>query len=164
MEYPNAEVSMHTCRFAFGICLLAALPSPGSAQDHDSRPVRPAVFAQLQDRQWVRLAGPEIGRRQGRVTGHSPTELMLAGETEPLRVPATAVDTVWTRGRHTVAGLIVGAILLGVLGAAAGTELGEENAGSAPNVLGMAGGGALGGALIGAAIGTAIPRWRLRFP
>ena len=155
---------MHLCRFALGISLLATLPSSGSAQDHDRRPVRPPVFEQLTDLQWVRLAGPEIGRRQGRVTDHSPTELMLAGEREPLRVPATAVDTLWTRGRSTVAGLIVGAIVVGALGAAAGTSFGEENAGSARNVIGMAGSGALVGALLGAAVGTAIPRWQRRFP
>jgi hypothetical protein len=155
---------MQPSRFALGVWLLAALPSPGSAQDYDSRPVRQPVFEQLTDREWVRLAGPEIGRRQGRVTGHSLTELVLAGEAEPLRVPATEVDTLWTRGRSTVAGLVVGALVFGALGVAAGTSLGEENAGSAGNVIGMGGAGALAGALVGAAIGTAIPRWRRRFP
>jgi hypothetical protein len=145
------------------LCLLATVPAPATAQAPGA-PVRHPAFEQLQENRWIRLAGPEIGRRQGRVSGHTPTEVVLAAEPEPLRLPATAVDTVWTRGRHTVAGLIAGAVIFGALGAAAGTELGEENAGSARNVIGMAGVGALGGALLGAAIGTAIPRWHRHFP
>jgi hypothetical protein len=154
---------MYTRRFTVAICLLATFPVLGSAQSPGAPVLHPA-FDQLQDDQWIRLAGPEIGRRQGRVSGHSSTEVVLATAREPLRLPATAVDTVWTRGRHTVAGLIVGAVIFGALGAAAGTAFGEENAGSSRNVAGMAGVGALGGALLGAAIGTAIPRWQRRFP
>jgi hypothetical protein len=146
------------------IVLLATLTTLGNAQAPPNPPVRHPGFEQLADEQWIRLAGPEIGRRQGRVTGHTSTELVLATESEPLRLASTSVDTIWTRGRHTVAGLVAGALVFGALGAAAGTALGEENAGSARNVIGMAGAGALGGALLGALIGTAIPRWHRSFP
>jgi cyanophycinase-like exopeptidase len=74
------------------------------------------------------------------------------------------VDTLWTRGHSTLAGTIAGAVILGALGAVAGTSLGEENAGSAQTVLGGAGLGALVGGVLGALIGSATPRWQRRFP
>lgn len=146
------------------IVLLATLPALGNAQAPPNPPVQHPGFEQLADNQWIRLAGPEIGRRQGRVSGHTSTELLLTTEAEPLRLAATSVDTIWTRGRHTVAGLVAGALVFGALGAGAGTALGEENAGTGRNIIGMAAVGALSGALFGAVIGTAIPRWHRSFP
>ena len=155
---------MPSYRFTLALCLLAALPAPGEAQDSSNAPLRQPVFAQLKDSQWVRLAEADIGRRQGRLLTLSATEIVLTSDPAPLRLPATAIDTVWTRGRSTVAGLVVGAILGGALGALAGTSLGEENAGSAGLILGLGGLGLAGGGAVGAAIGTAIPRWQRRFP
>jgi ABC-type branched-subunit amino acid transport system permease subunit len=83
---------------------------------------------------------------------------------EPLRIPATTIDTVWTRGRSTKTGAIVGAVLGAGLGVVAGNTFGEENAGSARNIVGMGGLGALAGSLVGLVIGTTIPRWHRRYP
>jgi hypothetical protein len=154
---------MHSRKCTIAVCLLAMLATAGHAQGPVT-PVHNPVFERLEDSQWIRLAGPDIGRRQGRVAEHSATEIVLTSDAQPLRLPATAVDTVWTRGRSTVAGLIVGAIVFGALGAVAGTALGEENAGSGRNVLSLAGMGAVGGAAFGGAVGSLIPRWQRQFP
>lgn len=149
---------------ATALSVLAAFPSLAGAQAPAVPALPPIVFEQLRDSQWVRLAAPGVGRRQGRLLEHNATELVLGSDQQPLRIPATEVDTLWTRGRSTVAGFIVGAVLVGALGAVAGTALGEENAGSAGNVVGGAGLGVIGGGLLGALIGTAIPRWDRRLP
>ena len=154
---------MHTRECTIAVSLFAALAGAGHAQGPVT-PVHHPVFERLKDSQWIRLAGPDIGRRQGRVAEHSATEVVLTSDAQPLRLPATAVDTVWTRGRSTVAGLIVGAIVFGALGAVAGTSLGEENAGSARMILGFAGTGVAAGGVLGAAVGSLIPRWQRQFP
>jgi hypothetical protein len=118
----------------------------------------------LPARQMVRLTAPGLGRRHGLILEQDTAELVFTNGREPLRVPAVSIDTLWTRGRSTGVGALVGAILGAGLGVLAGSELGEENAGSARNVLGMVGIGAVGGGLLGAVIGTPIPRWKRRFP
>jgi hypothetical protein len=152
------------------LCGLLILPGLGRAQtpggprlDSD----RQEVFQSLEDSQWVRLAGPGLGRREGRVLEVTPTEIVLSPEPEPLRVPATGIDSLWTRGHSAVRGGIVGGLLLGVLGAVVGASIGEEggddyNPGFGALVLG--GGGAVGGGLLGALIGSGIPRWHRRHP
>jgi hypothetical protein len=155
---------MRIAPYAAVIWLLPTLPAALNAQAPDSYARRQATFEQLRDHQVVRVAGPGIPRGQGRVLEHSATALVLGSKPQPLRVPATSIDTLWTRGGSAGVGAIVGAILGVGLGALAGTELGEENAGSAKNVLGFAGFGAIGGALIGTAIGAPIGRWHRRFP
>lgn len=155
---------MHSRSAIVTLCLLAGLPFPGAAQAPAGTPVAPPWFEQLEDSQWVRLSGAGIARRQGRVAERSATELVVISENQPIRLPTTAVDTIWTRGRSTVAGLVAGALLGGALGALAGTEFGEENAGSASTILALGGIGAASGGLLGALIGTAIPRWQRRFP
>jgi hypothetical protein len=158
------EATMHSRITLAAACLLASLAVPGAAQAPGGAPVAQPWFERLEDSQWVRLSGAGIARRQGRVAEHGATELVIISDNQPIRLPATAVDTLWTRGRSTVAGLVVGAILGGALGALAGTEFGEENAGSAKTILSLGGIGAAGGGLLGALIGTAIPRWQRRFP
>ena len=145
-------------------CLLAALPESGIAQAPDTSPRRQAAFERLRDSQLVRLSAPSVGIRQGRVLEHDPSQLVLSSDPQPLRVPATTIDTLWTRGGSARTGAIVGGLLGLGLGVLAGTELGEENAGSAKNVIGMGGIGMMGGALLGAAIGAPIRRWHRRYP
>jgi hypothetical protein len=97
----------------------------------------------------------------------SPTELVLSPEPQPLRVPATSIDTLWVRKHSAVRGGIIGGVLLGVFGAVVGASIGERgdddyNPGFTALVLG--GGGALGGGLLGALVGLAIPRWDRQYP
>ena len=145
-------------------CLLSSLPASAGAQAPESYARRQALFEQLADSQLVRLAAPDIGRREGRLLERGPSDVVLTAEPQPVRLPATAIDTVWTRGGSAVTGAIVGAILGAGLGVIAGTAFGEENAGSARNVLGLGGLGAIGGALLGTVIGAPIGRWHRRFP
>jgi hypothetical protein len=155
---------MHRRTVLVAVCLLAGLAVPAAGQAPGGTPLAQPWFERLQDSQWVRLSGAGIARRQGRVAEHGPTELVVISENQAIRLRATEVDTLWTRGRSTVAGLVVGALLGGALGALAGTEFGEENAGSARLILGLGGIGAASGGLLGALVGTAIPRWQRRFP
>ena len=152
------------------LCGLLILPGLGTAQSAGGPRLdsdRQHVFQTLEDSQWVRLASSSLGRREGRVVEVSPTELVLSPEPQPLRVPATSIDTLWTRGHSAVHGGIVGGALLGVLGAVVGASIGERSAddynpGFTALILG--GGGAVGGALLGAVVGLAIPRWHRRYP
>ena len=161
---------MHPALAITALCGLLILPGLGTAQtqggprlDSDQQ----HVFQTLEDSQWVRLAGPGLGRREGRVLHHSPTEIVPSPTPQPLRVPATSVDTLWTRGNSGVHGALVGGVVLGVLGAVVGATIGEKggddyNPGFYALVLG--GGGTVGGALLGGLVGLTLPRWHRRHP
>jgi hypothetical protein len=115
----------------------------------------------------VRVAMPGEGRAAGQVTVSGDDGFTLAtpgGERHFAALP----DTLWTRGRAVVPGVLVG----GIAGVGAGILLGlfanaicEYECGSAA---GDAAAGALlvgaGGAALGALVGAAIPRWQRRFP
>lgn len=59
---------MQRTLFLAGLCLLTALPGEGAAQAQPAAAgPRQAAFPTLNDSQWVRLASPELGRRQGRL-------------------------------------------------------------------------------------------------
>jgi hypothetical protein len=145
------------------LLLTIAYPAATHAQGPVDSASRQPALPTLTDSQWVRVATPELGRIEGRLLSHSQSELSVTGADGPIRVPVAAVDTLWTRGRSGGTGALVGAILLGGLGALAATSSGlEENAGSTKSVLGMAGMGAIAGALLGTVIGHGIPRWHRR--
>lgn len=161
---------MHPALAIISLCGLLILPGFSSAQtpggprlDSD----RQEVFQSLEDSQWVRLAGPGRGRREGRILEVTPTEIVLSPEPQPIRVPATSIDTVWTRGHSAVRGGIVGGLLLGALGAVVGASVGEKgdddyNPGFTALLFG--GGGLVGGGILGALVGSGIPRWHRRHP
>ena len=129
-------------------------------------------FQSLADSQWVRLNVPHVaGRYEGRLLQRGPDHLVLSAEPEPLRIAATTIDTLWTRGNSGKTGAIVGAVVLGALGAVVGaayaggrrvrTEPDIEQGGSCL----VAGGvGLAGGALLGGLIGLAIPKWHRQYP
>ena len=147
--------------------LLAILVAPASvgAQADAGGPLRQAVIESLQDSQWVRLSAAEVGRRQGRLLSRSPSELVLAPE--PLRIPATSVDTLWTRGTSTKQGALVGAVLglgLGIAFAVAASDSEDMDMQKDLLWLGSLGIGTVGGGLVGALVGTAIPRWNRQYP
>jgi len=87
-----------------------------------------------------------------------------------LRIPATTIDTLWTRGNAGVTGAIVGGLVLGALGVALGAAWAEDVRNTEPDVdkgaaMQIGGGvGLAGGALLGGLIGLAIPKWHRRYP
>jgi hypothetical protein len=152
------------------LCGFLSLPSLGSAQTSGGPRLdsgREEVFQSLKDSQWVRLAGPGLGRRDGRVLAVTATEIVVSSVVQPIRLPGTRIDTVWTRGHSALQGGILGGLLLGGLGAVLGFTIGgpgddDYDPGFWGPVLG--GGGLVGGGLLGAAVGLAIPRWHRQYP
>jgi hypothetical protein len=129
---------------------------------------RQTAFESLADSQWIRLAVPDVGRHEGRLLERSSELVVLSAEPEPLRVPATTVDTLWTRGNAAKTGAIVGAVILGTLGTALGAWAGAESTdhdfqtGEAMLLGGAV--GLFGGAVLGGLTGLAIPKWHRRYP
>ena len=101
------------------VSLSLVMSTPGIGQTGGTSIMRQSAIESLHDSQWVRLASPEIGRREGRLLARNPTELILSPAPDPVRIPAAEIDTIWTRGSSTKTGLLVGALL----GAAPGRPL-----------------------------------------
>ena len=59
---------------------------------------RQTAFESLADSQWIRLTVPDVGRHEGRLLERSSEQVVLSGEPKPVQVPATTIDTLWTRG------------------------------------------------------------------
>jgi hypothetical protein len=145
--------------------LMIFLPTVGGAQTPDPLATRQAALRALSDSQWVRLVGAGSGRREGKLLAHSATELVLGREPQPLRVPATSIDTLWVKGTASKSAALIGGLLgagVGVLVATQAVEEGETP--GADWVLAIGGGGTLAGGLLGALIGSAFPRWQRRYP
>jgi hypothetical protein len=151
---------------AAGLSMMTAFAPSARAQGPLDAEARQAVFLSLADSQWVRLAGSGTGRSEGRLLDRGPAEVVLSSEPQPIRVPATSVDTVWTRGTSVKTGALVGALLgvgVGVaLGVAACGEQHDCSERDGALILGAMGLG--GGALVGAGIGLALPTWHRRYP
>jgi hypothetical protein len=143
---------------------ILVFPTSGAAQTDEPGPVRQAVIESLQDSEWVRLTATDLGRRQGRLLAHGPSELVLSADPEPRRVPTASVDTLWTRGTSTIPGGIAGALLGLGLGVLAATQLGETDTDRTALWAVSLGAGTVGGGFVGALVGTAIPRWKRRHP
>ena len=128
---------------------------------------RQTAFESLADSQWVRLKVSHVaGRNEGRLLQRGPDHVVLSADPQPLRVAATTIDTLWTRGNAGVTGAIVGGLLLGTLGAALGAAYPEESTDATrgevmPLAIGV---GLAGGAVLGGLIGLAIPKWQRRYP
>ena len=113
---------------AAGLSMMTAFAPSARAQGPLDAEARQAVFLSLADSQWVRLAGSGTGRSEGRLLDRGPAEVVLSSEPQPIRVPATSVDTVWTRGTSVKTGALVGALLGVGLGVALGVAAcGEQH-------------------------------------
>ena len=152
---------------ALFLSILTILPGAVQAQGGGAADgPRHSAFQTLKDSQWVRLTSPGLGRRQGRLIERSPTDLVVSSPVQPLRVPATTIDTLWTRGTSVKTGAIVGALLGGALGAGLGVLCGEtqDDCNTTGAVALFGGVGLGGGGVLGALVGLGIPRWQRRYP
>ena len=155
--------------FAASLCLLSVLPAIGGAQDAAvlGGPRAPE-FRTLQDSQWVRFTSTGAPRQEGMLLERDGPELVVSAERRPLRIQATSIDTLWTRGNSAKQGAIIG----GLTGALAGVALGllygasttEHDFSTGQAVLLAGGIGGAGGGLIGTLFGLTLPRWKRRFP
>lgn len=154
---------MHRSPLALVLCVLTTLPGFSQAQLAAGRP---PSFESLTDSQWVRLSSPGTGRQQGRILEHSPAELVVSSQGQALRVPATAIDTLWTRSTSVKTGAIAGALIGVAMGLGLGVLCGESvsdcNTGEAMVLFGGVGLG--GGGILGALFGLGIPRWKRQYP
>jgi hypothetical protein len=148
-------------------CLTAVLlATPGllAAQQPPAGPVQQPRLQSFEKGQWVRVVGA-FERREGPIVEQSTHELTLAADPQPLRIPTTSIDTLWTRSRGTWPGVLVGGLIglgLGALVAGRAGEL-EDTPPEFVWAVSLGGGAVLGGAL-GAAIGSTVPVWKRRYP
>ena len=143
--------------------LVLMTPELVRAQGAGPGPTPQAAFESLEEGEWVRIAGG-FGRGEGRVLRHSTRELTLSSRNQPLRVPATSIDTLWTRGRGTGAGALIGGLVGLGLGAVFASQWDPED--TPPEaVWGLAlGAGAVGGTLVGITIGSGVHVYKRRYP
>ena len=157
---------MHPASRAALLSAALLIPAAVAAQSPDLAASRQAAFETLKDDQWVRLSTPDGERREGRLVERGPDGLVLGPATAPIRIPATSIDTVWTRHSSAKTGAIVGGVLLAAAGLIAAINVNESESdidrGAAVGILGL--GGAAAGALVGGIIGSLFPRWSRRFP
>lgn len=119
--------------------------------------------------QTVRVRLHDGSRVEGAVAAVADAPLALRLAHPESLVPATAIDSLWLRGRATGTGAIVGALPVGA--ATTAVALGFCEAYSpvdgcdlwGPATLPVILGGFGGGALLGAGVGALIPKWRLKY-
>jgi len=129
-----------------------------------------AVLEQIAPDQRLRLeAGTPGLRLEGRYAGTADARLALVTDGGVVHARLGEIDRLWTRGRSTAKGALIGGVGGLVIGATYGALIsGVTCAESSCTTLGLAaavgGIGAAGGAAVGALVGLAIPSWKLRFP
>ncbi len=129
-----------------------------------------AVLEQLVPDQRLRIeTGDGEATVEGRYLGMEDDSLLLGTGARGVSMPTAEIERLWTRGRSTARGALVGGGAGLVLGAVYGALISEVTcAESSCTTLGLVaavgGVGAASGAALGALVGLAIPRWRLRFP
>ena len=128
--------------------------------------------------QHVQVDVTRIGRVEGRFRTANGTALTLDRDDVPLEVRLPDIERLWSRGRATRRGALIGAgvgIISGILighGAVGWACQREEEEDPDPctaadrealrGIVGIVFGA--GGAVVGLGIGFAIPTWHLRFP
>jgi hypothetical protein len=132
-----------------------------------------SVMPRLRTGTQVRLDSRSTGRLVGRLGPVDAEGFTLGTGATSRRVLLPDVEALWVRGRATVPGAIVGAIVVGVAGGlftwVAGS-LGCSDDGITDNCkpgLYLVSGGLVGAAIgggAGAVVGAAIPKWHRRYP
>jgi hypothetical protein len=159
---------MRARALAVAVVLVSLLGTPaGLAAQHPSS--RDTAIARLHTGQRIRLTAAGSGRLSGRAGVATADTLDLAQDDAVRRIPIPSIDTLWTRGRATTTGLVIGGVVgaaFGAMAAAVGASLCESDC--SDNDTGtIVAGGAIGAVLVGgvgALIGAAIPKWSRRFP
>lgn len=156
------------------LLLVTAVAGSSTAQMPSSAASnREATIRTLRDSQMVRVVAAGLGRQQGRVFQVGGTDLALAREGGPLRVPSATVDSLWVRGSSMKRGAIVGGVAGGLVGLGVGLLVNQTLCRASDSgcdddhttVLLTAGlGGLAAGTLVGALIGSVIPKWQRRLP
>jgi hypothetical protein len=128
------------------------------------------VLEQIPPDERLRLeAGAPGVRLEGRYAGTADGRLALVTDGGMVHTRLGEIDRLWTRGRSTGKGALIGGVAGLVIGATYGALISEVTcAESSCTTLGLAaavgGIGAAGGAAVGALVGFALPSWKLRFP
>lgn len=129
-----------------------------------------AVLEQVSFDQRLRLeTGVPALRLEGRYGGTDDGKLALRTDEGVVHTRLGEIDRLWTRGRSTAKGALIGGAAGLVIGATYGALIsGVACAETSCTALGLAaaggGIGVAGGAAIGALVGLALPAWKLRFP
>ena len=148
-------------RVYIAFCLVLALTNSLEGQALDS-----ASVVLLKPDRFVRIQVPQLGRFQGKVGFISGPDLYLVTEEGSRTISLAAVDTLWSRGRRTTLGTVIG----GVIGLGGGIFLGLlgqaiSGPGSSLDVFVPAAlAGTAAGALVGGVAGASIGRWRRAHP
>ena len=142
------------------------LPAPAIAQDATAR--RDSALTRLRTGQQIRISAEGMARLTGHAGIVSDDTLDFAQDDAVRRIPVQAIDTLWTRGRATTTGMLIGGVvgaLLGAYGGAVASVACEYDCGSdGGTIAGVSALGMAAGAGVGALIGAAIPKWKRRFP
>ena len=142
------------------------LPTPAVAQGASAK--RDSAVTRLETGQQIRITAEGMARLVGNAGVVSHDTLDFAQDDMVRRIPIQAIDTLWTRGRATSTGAIIGGVtgaVLGMLAGAVGAGLCEYDCSSTGGAVAVVGAiGAVAGTGLGALIGAAIPKWKRRFP
>lgn len=142
------------------------LPAPASAQDPGAR--RDSAIARLTTGQQIRISAEGMQRLVGKAGVAANDTLDFAQDDAVRRIPVEAIDTLWTRGRATTTGMVIGGVtglVLGMLAGAVGAGLCEYDCSSTGTAVVAVGAvGVVAGTGLGALVGAAIPKWKRRFP
>ena len=142
------------------------LPASASAQHPGAR--RDSAVARLTTGQLIRISAEGMQRLVGKAGVAANDTLDFAQDDAVRRIPILAIDTLWTRGRATTTGMLIGGVvgaLLGAYGGAVASAACEYDCGSeGGTVAAVSAAGMVAGVAVGALVGAAIPKWKRRFP
>ena len=105
--------------------LLTGLSTNLESRTPDTLTVRGAALQSLSEGEWVRFTSEPDGLRGGQGPGARRNGARADIEPRPLRVPATSIDTLWTRAKATGTGALIGAVMKDMRGQADAAKVRE---------------------------------------